>query len=319
MIIERKETWGKLTYDTSRHLFSYTQFNEKDAIPYAEHPVVLNIDLTMKCNMGCLYCVAKDFDQAEDLVVSRKLLNWINESRFMVVVITGGEPLLPEYENQLITLLRETRNKGLIVDTNGTIYPSHSVIKTILGTNALVRISWDSTRSYDEAYFRRAKPNTKPDDEINLEYYHKKIDTIRRLRNAGVNVAVQTVVQKRHLKNLYSIIDMPRMLRELSVSQWFLQRFIPSYKATSKGFEVSNEEYDKVTAKLIKKCREEKIECITKKDRRHNCVVLLVGNGFLYTQGQRPRQKIPLGTIDDPEIRYFDYISSADHAERYYG
>ena len=269
--------------------------------------------------MDCLYCVAKDFGQAEDLVVSKKLLNWINESRFMVVVITGGEPLLPEYENQLITLLRETRNKGLIVDTNGTIYPSHSVIKTILGTNALVRISGDSTRSYDETYFRRAKPNTKPDDEINLAYYHKKIDTIRRLRNAGVNVAVQTVVQKKHVENIYSIIDMPRMLRELSVSQWFLQRFIPSYKVTSKDFEVSNREYGEVTANLIKKCREEKIECITKKDRRHNCVVLLVGNGFLYTQGEKPRQKIPLGTIDDPEIRYFDYMSSADHAERYYG
>lgn len=315
MTVERKEAWGKLRYDTSQHRFSYIHTDEKDAIPYAEQPVVLNVDLTMKCNMDCLYCVAKDFGSTEDLVISRELLAWINKSPFMVVVITGGEPLLPEYENQLVTLLRETRNRGLIVDTNGTIFPSHSVIKTILNTSALVRISWDSTRSYDETYFRRAKSNTKPHEEINLEYYHRKIDIIRRLRNAGVNVAVQTVVQKR---NLISILDMPRALRDLSVSQWYLQRFIPSYKATGKNFEVGNDEYDEVTAKLIKKCHEANIKCITKKDRRHNCVVLLVGNGVLYTQGEKPRQKIRLGTIGS-EIRYFDYVSSADHAERYYG
>jgi MoaA/NifB/PqqE/SkfB family radical SAM enzyme len=315
MTVEREEAWGKLVYDISQHHFSCIHTDEKDAIPYSEQPVVLNVDLTMKCNMDCLHCVAKDFGQTEDLVISKKLLNWINRSPFMVVVVTGGEPLLPEYEKQLITLLRETRNKGLIVDTNGTIFPSHSVIETILDTRALVRISWDSTRSYDETYFRRVKPNTKPNEEINLEYYHRKIDLIRRLRNAGVNVAVQTVVQKR---NLISILDMPRALHELSVSQWYLQRFIPSYKAASKNFEVSNDKYDEVSAKLIKRCHEANVDCITKKDRRHNCVVLLVGDGVLYTQGEKPREKIRLGTIDD-EIRYFEYISSADHAERYYG
>lgn len=319
MIIERKEAWGKLRYDISQHRFSYVPTDEKDATPYPDRPVVLNVDLTMKCNMDCLYCVAKDFSKMEDLVISKKLLNWINRSDFMVVVITGGEPLLPEYEKQLITLLQETRGKGLIVDTNGTIFPSHSVIKTILDTSALVRVSWDSIRSYDETDFRRAKPNTQPEDKINLEYYHRKIDIIQRMRSAGVNVAVQTVIQKYHFKNIYSILDMPSKLRELSVSQWFLQRFIPSYKATSKNLEVSNDEYGEVTAKLIKRCCEENIDCIVKKDRRHNCVVLLVGDGDLYTQGEKPRQKIPLGTIDDPEIRYFDYMSSADHAERYYG
>jgi hypothetical protein len=45
---------------------------------------------------------------------------------------------------------------------------------------------------------------------------------------------------------------------------------------------------------------------------------MLVGDGFLYTQGEKPRQKIPLGRIGS-DIRYFEYISSADHAERYYG
>jgi hypothetical protein len=108
-------------------------------------------------------------------------------------------------------------------------------------------------------------------------------------------------------------------LAEFSIKQWYLQRFIPSRIVANKNFEVNDAKYDEAISGLIRKCHEKNIECIAKKDRRHNCVVLLVGNGLLYTQGEKPRQKILLGTIDDSEIRYFDYVSSADHAERYYG
>lgn len=295
--------------------FSRVHTNGKKAIPYAHQPVVLNVYLTMKCNMNCRHCVTKDFDETQDLVISSRLVDWINRSPFMVVVVTGGEPLLPEYENELMTLLRETRGKGLIVDTNGTILPSSSIIDMIVKTNTLVRISWDSTRSYDEIYFRQTKSNTKRNEAVNLEYYHRKIDMIQRLRSAGVKVAVQSVI---HRVNLRSIVPMPAVLRELSVSQWYIQRFIPSYKATSQNFEVSSAQYDEVTAALAKKCHEADIECVIKKDRRHNSVVLLVGDGLLYTQGEKPREKLRLGTIDS-DIRYFEYISSADHAERYYG
>lgn len=314
MIIERQEGWGRLIYDTSVHRFSRVQTNGKKAIPYANQPVVLNAYLTMNCNMNCRHCVTKDFDETQDLVISSKLVDWINSSRFMVVVITGGEPLLPEYENKLMTLLRETQGKGLIVDTNGTIFPSSSVIDMIVKTNTLVRVSWDSTRSYDEIYFRQAKTNTKRDKAIDLEYYHRKINMIQHFCSAGVKVAVQSVI---HKENLRSIVPMTAMLRELSISQWYIQRFIPSYKATRQNFEVSTAQYDKVTAELTKRCYKADIECMIKKDRRHNCVVLLVGDGLLFTQGEKPRQKIYLGTIQS-DVRYFDYVSSADHAERYY-
>jgi MoaA/NifB/PqqE/SkfB family radical SAM enzyme len=317
MIIERKEAWGKLRYDISQHRFSCVHTDEKDATPYTDRPVVLNVDLTMKCNMDCIHCVAKDYPQIEDLVISRKLLDWINREDFMVVVITGGEPLLPEYEKQLMTLLRGIRGKGLVIDTNGTIFPSRSVIETILDTSALVRVSWDSTRVYDETCFRRARSNKSKYAKINKEYFDRKPDTILRLRDAGVSVAAQTVVHKEN-SNLHSLGNMPDKLREFSIKQWYLQRFIPSRKAIGENLKVSNEKYDEVTAKLIEICHEKNIECITKKDRRHNCVVLLVGDGVLFTQGEKPREKIPLGTIDS-KIRYFDYMSSADHAERYYG
>jgi len=327
-IIERQETWGSLRYNTIEHRFSYVQKNGSDAIPYTREPILLNIDLTLKCNMSCIHCVAKDFGQIEDLVVSPELLSWINnkdKAPFMVVVITGGEPFLPEYEKQLITLLREIHGKGLIVDTNGTIIPSKSILDTIVETNTLVRVSWDSINPRDEIYFRQVKPGTRRNRDIDFEYYYRKVDIIQHFRSEGVNVAVQSIIHKKNIasilkkKDVASILGMPAKLRELSIKQWYLQRFIPSYKvAGNRNLDVSSSEYESAIDELRNRCRQENIECIPKKDRRHNSVFLLVGDGKLYTQGEKPGQKIPLGTIKS-DIKYFDYVSSADHSERYYG
>jgi MoaA/NifB/PqqE/SkfB family radical SAM enzyme len=315
MNVEREEPWGRLIYDAANHRFDRYETNRKGITPYAQQPVVLNVDLTMKCNMDCLHCVTKDFGKTEDLVVSKKLIEWINRSDFMVVVVTGGEPFLPEYENQLLSLLRGIRRKGLIIDTNGTILPSEAVIHTILDKRALVRISWDSVRPYDEIPFRHVKPDTKKNREINCEYFTKKVDMIQNFRRMGVNVAIQSVV---HRENLATILLLPEKMQQFQLNRLYLQRFIPSHKAADRKFDVNNDDYDRVTAELTERCLRKNIQCITKKDRRHNCVVLLVGDGLIYTQGDKPGEKVFLGTIDS-NIRYFDYISSADHAERYYG
>jgi len=318
MIIERREGWGILQYDTLRHRFSYKN-NENEAIPYAQSPVVLNCDLTMKCNMACEHCVTKDFTRYidQDLVTSTEMIKWINESPFMVVVITGGEPFLAGCENKLITLLRQIEGKGLIIDTNGTITPNKSVIDSILKTHTLIRVSWDSIRPQDEICLRHKKRDTLRNREINKRYYYKKVEMIKSLRSQSIDVAVQTVV---HKKNLNSIIEMPSLLHEYSIKQWYIQRLIPSHLIADKGsFRISDSEYNKIITKLVQKCSEKEIECITKKDRRHNCVFLLVGNGLLYTQGEKLRQKILLGNIRSTKIRYFYYVSSSEHSVRYYG
>lgn len=316
MIIKREENWGILRYDTLKHCFSYVKNDKNEATPYIRNPVLLNLYLTMKCNLTCMHCVTKDFPQLEDFVVSTEMIKWINKSPFLVVVITGGEPFLPEYEDKLITLLKNVHRKGLIVDTNGTIKPSKSLIHAIIENNILVRISWDSVRVQDEIYFRHIKSSTLKNLDLNKEYFQKKIHILKWFRTQGVNVAVQSVI---HSKNQISITDFPNILHKFSIKKWYLQRFIPSYRATEiKKFGITNEKYDEIITSLIEKCNPKNIECIAKKDRRHNSVFLLVGHGLLYTQGEQPGQKIPLGKINN-KISYFDYVSSPDHSERYYG
>lgn len=290
-----------------------------DSIAYASEPVLLNVDLTLKCNMDCPHCVAKDFEEKVDLEVSEKLLKWINRSRFLVIVITGGEPFLPEYESQLKTLLTEIHEKGLIIDTNGTIIPSQSVIDTIRDTNTLVRISWDGVLPKDDTYFRRFRSDLGANHSKNKEYASKKFDLIHRLQEAGVKLAAQTVLSHSRAHDPVSQTrDMPAALNKYSIRKWYIQKFIPAHKRTDVNLSISKKYYDEITSKLITDCKKYDIECITKRDLRHNCVVLLVGKGILYTQGQKPGQKIKFGSIDDPEINYFSVLSSADHAERYY-
>ncbi len=314
MIIKRKEGWGTLTYDTVGHRFSYVKKNGKDAVPYIQEPIVLNVDLTFKCNMACRHCVAKDFDEIPDLVVSQENMRFVNTSPFMVVVITGGEPMLPEYEDRLRLLLRQISNKGIVIDTNGTIKPTDSLVQAIREVGALIRVSWDSVRPQDEIHFRRVGKTKRENGKMELEYYWKKIDNVKYLKSKGLNVAVQTVI---HRINLNSVLRMPDALNELGVKQWYIQRFIPSYKAAEEG-NLDIPTYEVVIANLKKQCQKLAIECIAKKDKRHNSVFLLVGDGLIYTQGEKPRQKIEIGSIKHG-IRYFDYVSCSDHSDRYYG
>jgi len=315
MNLERKEGWGTLIYSTTKHEFKIIENDPKDALPYVENkPIVLNIDLTFKCNMNCKHCVSKDMQERinKDLLVTEKLINWINESPFMVLVITGGEPFLPEKESDLISLLSNVKNKGLIIDTNGTIVPNKRVIDMILKKNVLVRVSLDSVNPNDEISLRKVKSN----DKKSLEAYYTKFDNLKFFQSKNIKIAVQSVLSK---KNVRSIINMPEALVKNSIRYWHIQRFILSHKATDeKQYALKDDDYQKIMKLLSEKSDKLNINLIGKMDKRHNSVYLLVGDGDLYTQGDKPRQKIHLGNIDS-DIRYFDYVSSADHSVRYYG
>lgn len=325
MIIEREENWGTLRYDTSEHRFSYVKTDGKDTLAYAQEPVVLNVDLTLKCNMACRHCVAKDFVDVKDLEVTEELIGYINESPFMVIVITGGEPLLPECERELLKLVQSVKRKGIIIDTNGTIMPSDKLISSIIKNEILVRVSWDSVRPQDEIYFRQVKKDMgqyiNMGQDPNMVYYMKKIGMINDFRSKGINVAIQSVL---HIRNLTSINEMPILLSDLKIKKWYIQRFIPSYKvANERNLDIPTNKYEIAVTNLSERCRPLNIEFIAKKDRRHNSVFLLVGDGIIYTQDEKPGQKIPLGSYKDFEDlndhKYFEYVSRSDHSERYYG
>ena len=313
MLIRREETWGQLVYDTREHRFFCISNLRPKKVPYITKPIVLNCDLTFECNMDCLYCVAKDMKDFtyDDLVVGKKLITNINKSDFMVIVITGGEPLLDEYAPKLLELIDGLEEKGIIVDTNGTAMPNPTLLKSLKRKNVLLRISFDSPRPQDEWNVRIAKGGKSTTQKL----YEKKLSVIQDLRAKGLKVAIQSVL---HGKNLVSILDMPKLLSKWSIKQWYVQRFIPSYKLKDDSrFSLEIHEYERVIHRLEAKAAEDGIFCLTKKDRRHNSVFLLVGDGKIFTQGDRPGEKVFIGELGDI-VNHFELVSSSEHSMRYY-
>ncbi len=159
MRIKRKESWGSIIYNTSTHAFE-AQLKPGSLIldPYPSKPLVLCVYLSFACNMNCKHCVVRDFGIpdhfGETKMYDNRLIAAINNSPFLVIDVTGGEPLLPKLESNLIHLLSGLRGKGIMIDTNGTIFPSKQVLELIKSKEALVRISWDTTNPNDEVKLR---------------------------------------------------------------------------------------------------------------------------------------------------------------------
>ena len=314
----RKESWGTLIY-TNEHSFEFKPKKGMKPAPYVSEPLILNIDLTFSCNMQCPHCVAMDMAEQlggredADLRCSEELLEAINESRFMVVVITGGEPLLNEYRERLIWLIEGIRKKGVIIDTNGTIMPSPQLISLLQKKRAMVRISWDIPDPTAECHLRRYTSGMYQND---VDYMLAKESIIEELIRKKVTVSVQSVLHLRNYLNS-SMLMFPKKLRALGIKKWYIQRYIPSYKTRGK-YSLSYRKYEKAIKRLTKLAEKENIECITKLDRRHNSVFLLVKDGQLYTQSDEiAGNKVPLGKIGKIS-NFFEYVSAPDHSARYY-
>jgi MoaA/NifB/PqqE/SkfB family radical SAM enzyme len=266
--------------------------------------------------MECLHCVAKDMEKlllekgSADLNVSNKLIKEINKSPFMVLVITGGEPLLKPYENDLIKLISQIDNKAIIIDTNGTIIPSNNLLKLIKIKRVLVRVSWDIPNPRLESILRKYPKNMYLND---LEYLETKQNNIKMFQNNKIDIAIQTVIHKYNYQD-NNLFIFPYKLQQLGIKHWYIQRFIPSHHKINENIQISS--YTEAINKIESIAGELGIRCHFKKDQRHNSVFLLVRDGDLYTQSNDKKgEKIFLGKLN--HFDYFAYVSAPDHSARY--
>ncbi len=323
MRIKRKEPWGYLIYNTDSHEFEMELYSkDKDVVPYTAKPIVLCAYISFACNMICRHCVVRDFgipDSAGSLeLYDKELISNINKSPFLVIDITGGEPLLPKLENNLIHLVSKLNRKGIVLDTNGTCYPSDRVLRLLRKKNVLVRVSWDSLNPNQEVRLRVFPSKLFTSRK---QYMESKIETIRKLSEAGITVAVQTVLSGVN-KTDKKLEDFPKILASLEINQWYFQRYIPSHKAKSEAkFFIDFRSYENLTRKLKNVSENFNIKCFAKRDKRHNSVFLLTQDGTLYTQDDKtPGKKILLGNFNEVTKKntYFQLVSVSDHSDRYY-
>lgn len=320
MIVKRKESWGELLYKIPEHSFEYSVLNDNAETPYPSAPIVLNIDLTFQCNMKCKHCVAKDLAvllggmDKSDLNVTDKLINEINKSPFMVIVITGGEPLLTKYKINLTKLVCGLKNKGIIIDTNGTIALDKKTINIFQKKHVMVRVSWDLPIPAEECKLRQYPTGM---FSTTQEYMDSKEKLIKYYFVNQLPVAIQTVITNDNYTNS-NLFKFSKKLAQLGVKKWYLQRFIPSHHLKdSKKYLIDSKDYEWTVKKISIAAKKDGIECITKLDRRHNSVFLLVKDGDLYTQSEhKTGGKVYLGKLGKIK-HFFEFVSSPDHSVRY--
>lgn len=325
----RDESWGKLWYDTDKHVIDYAAKPNLAEEPYVTKPVVLNVEFTMQCNMHCRHCIARGMESEigkgpnGDLKISETLIEQINSSPFLVIVVTGGEPLLPALEKTLTSFLSSIHNKGIVVDTNGTVYPTESLVRALTSRKVMVRVSWDSTNPMTECELRKYPAGLFESDK---DYLDQKRMLIQQLVEQDVTVAVQSVMHRRNFRH-DEFLNLPEMLAALGVRRWYIQRYIPTANPEMKKrrkllgeekFTLSPEEFEDAVDKASRRAARFNLECVSKKDRRHNSVFLLAGEGILYTQSDtRHGKKVKIGKLDEV-TEFFTLVSSSEHSTRYY-
>jgi len=115
-----------------------------------KNPVTLDISLTSSCNLNCSYCYnARERETISSISYSDldKIENILVKYQVLQVVISGGEPFLYPYFNNLIDIFQRTYTKFVIL-TNGTVI-NKNIIQKIADNSILlksIQISLDSIK-----------------------------------------------------------------------------------------------------------------------------------------------------------------------------
>ncbi|MDR0992842.1 MAG: putative 7-carboxy-7-deazaguanine synthase QueE [Ruminococcus sp.] len=76
------------------------------------------------CNMSCAYCDTKWANSPETVgeeMSAAEILSYIKETGVKRVTITGGEPLLASYIDELLRLLSSENTLSVEIETNGSV------------------------------------------------------------------------------------------------------------------------------------------------------------------------------------------------------
>ena len=119
--------------------------NEWATVPPANMPILINWLITGNCPLACKYCYAQDVMHGKYPEPDIKSINNIADKILsydpLVVVLTGGDPIVSPHLERAIKLLR---NKvGIIVDTCGYSLKQEQ-IEMFRDYGVLIRISLDS-------------------------------------------------------------------------------------------------------------------------------------------------------------------------------
>lgn len=277
-----------------------------------EFPFKVSWLIENKCNLACVYCIAKNkMYNNTDLFSLVDTAKHIVSLKVMNVCISGGEPFLNPCLSEVISIL--TDKCAITIDTNGTIAITEDMLKIIKKANALVRISIDSL---DPNVINKVRPNKYNNM---LDYIGIIINNIRMLIDSNVNLMIHTVITK---VNKNCLLNLSEKLIELGISRWHLFEVINagSCKAIYNDIKVKPDELIKIREMMKKEIGERlNITFDINKMKSNSKVVLLINNqGFFFLDTFSDGIKyIGLNPKNPSNKEIMEYIDIQSHCDEY--
>ena len=177
--------------------------------------------ITNRCNLRCTHCYQEDYSDTNELGLNdlkriadeifRALSKWNKRGD---IAITGGEPLFKKEMFSLIHYL-ELADEITSIDilSNGTLI-NEIIMEQIHGLNKIrcVQISLEGARPESNDAIRGKGT------------FEKIMESIRLLRNSGIDINIMFTLQRRNMGEIPPLIDLA--IAE-GISNLTIERFVP--------------------------------------------------------------------------------------------
>lgn len=312
MLPPQSEEWGK-------------------AILCSQKPILINWLITGGCPLNCKYCYAQDLMNGKyrepSLAEIKDIANSILEFEPLVVVLTGGDPLVSPHLGEAIELLHG--KVGIIIDTSAySLNQDH--IDLFKEYNVFVRISLDSEIPKINDSLRPALVNSKRVNRPFSNNVEVAVNGILKCIDHNIRIAVQSVATNKNRSDFMVLGD---KLFKLGVSGWRILMIAPSstnFEAYLKlsGDEISQRRFYKYILKKLKTKHtndwERKMSVQVAGNRVPNAVILVAPDGTFLTESQLKGQEVIGKVLIDQEFpnqpriaRMLNSINMHAHTERY--
>jgi len=161
--------------------------------------MIISWNTTNACNLNCPHCY-RDASKAlpDELTTSeaKAMLQQISEAGFMIMIFSGGEPLL---RDDIFELVEHAKGLGLrpVFGTNGTLLNRETVKRLKESGAAAMGISLDSTDAEKHDCFRGVPGS-----------FDKTMEGMKNCREAGLRFQIHTTVMDWNYDEIEQITDL---------------------------------------------------------------------------------------------------------------
>jgi len=214
----------------------------KSAMPimnFDEQPFIVIWETTQACDLACVHCRACAQPLRDQLELStaeaKKLIDDIADVKAPVFVMTGGDPLKRPDIYELVSYCRDRGVRASLTPSATPLLTKNAIERLKNSGLARLAISLDGSSAELHDNFRKVAGS-----------YQCTLDAVRRAREIGLGVQINTTITRHNLDDLDNLIA---LMERLDIVLWSVFFLVPTGRGSSIDL-ISAEEFEQVFEKL---------------------------------------------------------------------